>query len=102
MALGLNRKGQNKNLFTKNGLPIGLERQRQTMPLGFFDSNSPPVAAVHYANRKVMEKNCTQRGLKNQKIDNIEFRKKKITKCKIDVKFKIIKKLERKELLSKN
>ena len=49
------------------------------MPLEFIDMNSPPAAAVNCDNQKVMGKekrDTTRQGLKNQKIDNIEFRKK--------------------------
>ena len=62
MTPGLKREGtkQNKNILTKNGLPIGVERQGQTMPLEFIDLNSPPVVAVNCDNRKAMGKKMAQ------------------------------------------
>ena len=77
----LNREGtkQNKNVLTKNGLPIGVERQGQTMPLEFNDLNSPPVVAVNCDNGKAMGKEKWHRTRfdKSTKTDNIECRKKK-------------------------
>ena len=80
MTPGLNREGtkQNKNILTKNGLPIGVERQGQTMPLEFIDLNSPPVVAVNCDNGKAMGKEKWHRTRfdKSTKNDSIEFRKK--------------------------
>ena len=52
------------------------------MPLKFIDLNSPPVVAVNCDNRKAMgkEKWHRTRFEKSTKNDNIEFRKKKMTK----------------------
>ena len=50
------RREQDKNILTKNGLPIGVERQGQTMPFEFIYLNSPPVVAVNCDNRKAMGK----------------------------------------------
>ena len=63
------------------------------MPLEFIDLNSPPVVAVNCDNRKVMgkekwhRKRCEKSTTKN---DNIEFRKKKMTKWKSNLKSKNI------------
>ena len=56
MTPGLNWKEQNENILTKNGLPIGDERQEDTMPLDIINLNSPPVVAVNCDNRKAMGK----------------------------------------------
>ena len=81
MTPGLNREGtkQNKNILTKNGLPIGAERQGQTIPLEFIDLNSHPVVTVNCDNRKAMGKEKWHRTRfdKSTKNDNIEYRKKK-------------------------
>ena len=79
MTLGFNWEGTNKNILTKNGLPIGVERQGQTMPLEFIDLNSPPVVAVNCDNGKAMGKEKWRRTRfdKSTKTDNIECRKKK-------------------------
>ena len=69
---------QNKNELTKNGLPIGVERQGQTMSLKFSDLISPPVVAVNCDNRKHMGKKMAQNQFeKSTKNGNIEIRKKK-------------------------
>ena len=63
------------------------------MPLEFIDLDSPPVVAVTCDNRKVMgkEKIAQKEGLKNQqKIDNMQFRKKKVTKWKSNFEIKKI------------
>ena len=64
MTPGFEREGagtkQNNNILTKNGLPMGVERQGQTMPLEFIDLNSPTVVAVNCVNRKAMGKNGTE------------------------------------------
>ena len=77
---------QDKNVLTKNGLPIGVERQGQTMPLKFIYLNSPPVVAVNCDNRKAMgkEKWHKVKFEKSTKNDSIEFRKKK---DKMEIKF---------------
>ena len=58
------------------------------MWLGFIDLNSPPVVAVNCNNRKAMGKEKWHRTKfeKSTKNDNIEFRKKKITKRKSNFK----------------
>ena len=63
------------------------------MPLEFIDLNSPPVAAVNCDNRKVMGKEKWHRTrfeksttTTTTKYNNIEFRKKKMTKCKSNLK----------------
>ena len=55
------------------------------MQLEFIDLNSPPV---NCDNRKATgKKNDTERSLKNQqRTDNIEFRKKKMTEWKTNFK----------------
>ena len=62
MTPGLKPEGttQNKNILTKNSLPIGIERQGQTMPLEFIDLNSPPVVAVNCDNQKAMGKKMAE------------------------------------------
>ena len=52
------------------------------MALKFLDLNLPPVVAVNCDNQKLwgMKRNGTQQGLKNQNINNIEFRKNAMTK----------------------
>ena len=76
MTLGLNQGGRQKYTF-KNGLPIGVERQGQTMPLEFIYLNSPPVVAVNSENRKAMGKKWHKAKFeKSTKSDSIEFRKK--------------------------
>ena len=86
MTLGLNLGDPDKNILTKNGLPIGVERQGQTMPLEFIYLNSPPVVAVNCDNRKAMgkEKWHKVKFEKSTKNDSIEFRKKK---DKMEIKF---------------
>ena len=86
MTLGLNLGEPDKNILTKNGLPIGVERQGQTMPLEFIYLNSPPVVAVNCDNRKAMgkEKWHKVKFEKSTKNDSIEFRKKK---DKMEIKF---------------
>ena len=54
------RTKQNKNIFTKNGLPIAVKLKGLTMPIEFIGLNSPPVAAVNCDNRKAMGKKMTQ------------------------------------------
>ena len=78
MTLGINLGEPDKNILTKNGLPIGVERQGQTMPLEFIYLNSPPVVAVNCDNRKAMgkEKWHKTKFEKSTKNDSIEFRKK--------------------------
>ena len=68
----------NKNILTKKGLAIGVERLGQTMPLEFIDLNSTPVAALNCDNRKAIgkEKLRKTRFDKSKKDDNIECRKK--------------------------
>ena len=58
------------------------------MRLEFIDLNSPPVVAVNCNNRKAMGKEKWHRTKfeKSTKNDNIEFRKKKITKRKSNFK----------------
>ena len=82
MTPGLKREGtgtkQNNNILTKNGLPIEVERQGQTMSLEFIDLSSPAVVAVNCVNRKAMGKKWHRmRSEKSTKNNNIEFRKKK-------------------------
>ena len=62
------------------------------MPLEFIDLNSPPVVAVNCDIRKVMgkEKWHRTRFEKSTKNDNTEFRKKKMTKRKSNLKSKNI------------
>ena len=69
--------GQYKNTLTKNGLPIGVERQGQTMPLQFLYLNSPPVVAVNCDNRKAIGKEKWHKVNfeKSTKKNSIEFRK---------------------------
>ena len=51
------------------------------MPLEFIDLNSLPVVAAKFDKLNFWEKkNATKRGYKNEKKDNVEFRKKKMTK----------------------
>ena len=54
------------------------------MPREFINLNSPPVVAVNCDNGKAMgkEKKHKTRFEKSTKKDNIEFRKKKMTKWK--------------------
>ena len=56
MTLGLNREGKRQKHITKNGLPIGVERQRQNMLLEFIYLNSPRVVAVNCDYQKAMWK----------------------------------------------
>ena len=58
------------------------------MPFELIDLNSPPVAAVNCDNWKAMGKEKWQRARfeKSTKNDNIEFRKKKMTKWKSNLK----------------
>ena len=58
------------------------------MPLEFIDLNSPSIVAVNCNNQKTMGKLKLHRtSLKKlTKIDNIEFRKKTLTKWKSDLK----------------
>ena len=69
---GLNREGtkQNKNILTKNGLPIRVGREGQTMPLKFIDLNSPPVVAVNCDNQKAMGKDKWHRTRFNKSMKN--------------------------------
>ena len=58
------------------------------MPLELIDLNSRPVVAVNCDNRKAMDKKKWDRMRleKSTKNDNIEFRKKTITKWKSNFK----------------
>ena len=58
------------------------------MSLEFIDLNSSPVVAVNYDNRKDMGKEKWHRTKfkKSTKSDNIDFRKKKMTKWKSNLK----------------
>ena len=89
MTLGLNREGTRQK-YTKNGLPIGVERQGQTMPLEFIYLNSPPVVAVNCDNQKAMgkEKWHKVKFEKSTKNDSIEFRKQKQKNAKWKSNFK--------------
>ena len=85
-----------KNILTKNGLPIEVERQGQIMPLEFIDLNSLLVAAVNCDNRKATGKEkWHKKKFEKSTKTRTQFRKKKITKCKSN--FKSIK-LECKQL----
>ena len=88
MTLGLNSEGTRQNILTKNGLPIGVDRQGQTIPLEFIYLNSPPVVAVNCNNRKAMGKDKWHKTMfeKSTKNDSIEFRKKNMTKWKSNFK----------------
>ena len=94
MALGLNWEEQNKNILTKKGLPVGVERQGDTVPLDITDLNSPPAVAVNCDNRKAMAKEQWHRKRleKSTKHDKIELKKKTMTKRKSN--FEINKELE--------
>ena len=85
MTLGLNR---NKNILTKNGSPIGVERQGQTMPPEFIDLNSPPVVTANRDKQKAMgkEKWHRRRSEKSTKNDNRVQKEKKKTKWKSSLK----------------
>ena len=87
MTLGLNREGIRQK-YTKNGLPIGVERQGQTMLLKFIYLNFPPVVAVNCDNRKAMGKEKWHKAKfeKSTKNDSIEFREKNMTKWKSNFK----------------
>ena len=57
------------------------------MPLEFTDLNSPPVVSVNCDNRKAMGKKWYRTRLeKLTKNDNIELRKKTMTKWKSNLK----------------
>ena len=58
------------------------------MSLEFIGWNSPPVVAVDLDNRKAIEKKKWHRKTfeKSTKNDNIEFRKKKMRKWKLNLK----------------
>ena len=74
--------------FNQEGLPIGVERQGQTMLLEFIYLNSPPVVAVNCDNRKAMgkEKWHKTKFEKSTKNNSIEFRKKIMAKWKSNFK----------------
>ena len=88
MTLGLNWEGTKKYILAKNSLPIRVDRQGQTVPLEFTDLSSPPIVAVNCDNQNVMwkEKGHIMRFEKSTKNDNIEFRKKNLTKWKSNLK----------------
>ena len=88
MTLGLNQEGTKRKCTYQSGFSIGVERQGQTMPLELIDLNSRPVVAVNCHNRKAMGKKKWDRMRleKSTKNDNIEFRKKTITKWKSNFK----------------
>ena len=99
MTQGLNWKEQNENILTKNDLPIGDERQKDTMPLDIINLNSPPVVGINCDNGKAMGKEQLHRKSleKSTKSDNTELKKKTMTKWKSN--FEINKELEYKQLL---
>ena len=86
MTLEINWEGSKQKYtyrkrLTNQSWKVGVDYVNQ-------DLNYPPVVAVSCENRKVMrEKNCTKGGLKNKKVDNIEFRKKTKTKLKSNLKW---------------
>ena len=97
MTLVLNREGTRQNYTYQKRLPIGVERQGQTMAL-FIYLNSPPVVAVNSDNRKAMRKEKWHKVKfeKSTKNDSIEFRKQtnkktkkqnKTKKEKMEIKF---------------
>ena len=81
MTLVLNREGTRQNYTYQKRLPIGVERQGQTMAL-FIYLNSPPVVAVNSDNRKAMRKEKWHKVKfeKSTKNDSIQFRKQKTKK----------------------
>ena len=56
------------------------------MPLEFIHLSFLPFVAVNCDSRKNMGREKAEKSLKNQKIDNIEFRKNTMTKKKSDLK----------------
>ena len=56
------------------------------MPLEFIYLSFLPFVAVNCDSRENMGREKAEKSLKNQKIDNIEFRKNTMTKKKSDLK----------------